>query len=300
MVVRGFLLYRAAMRRFVPVVACAMFALLVGAAPATTPASPVTVRHVVRADPPTSMFVVAVDLSDRRASLHVAMAGADPDGDGPYQTTLQPVSEIAARERFAVAVNGDFFAAAGVPDGPGRHAGFARGKPASAVGPTVCDGRRVAVNATTRPALQVSADGHVTIALVPAGATLPADVTQSVGGSGLLVVDGRAVPQPPARLVIRHPRTAVGLTRDRSRLILLVVDGHHPGTAAGMTGDELATELVGVGCDVAMNLDGGGSTTLAARDGDRVRVVNQPSDGPERPVADALGVRFDGPVAVVP
>ena len=63
-----------------------------------------------------------------------------------------------------------------------------------------------------------------------------------------------------------------------------------------MTGNELADLAAEVGADVALNLDGGGSTTLACRDGDRVRVVNSPSDGRERSVADALGIRFDGPL----
>ena len=274
------------------VVAC------VGLAPATGPtaAPPIVVRRVVRADPPETMFILTVDLADRRASLHVAMAGADPDGPGPYQTTLQPTSEIAARERFAVAVNGDFFAARDTADVEGRRTGFTRGKWATTVGPTVADGRRVSVNATTRPALEVTADGRATIAVVPAGAALPAAVVQAVGGSTLLVADGRAVPQQRPLVNLRHPRTAVGLTRDGWHLILLVVDGRRPGTAAGMTGDELAATLVGLGCHTAMNLDGGGSTTLVGRDG----VINQPSDGRERSVADALGVRFDGPVTMSP
>ena len=47
------------------VVACAGL----GPAPTTAPASPITVRHVVRADPPEWMYVVTVDLADRRVSL---------------------------------------------------------------------------------------------------------------------------------------------------------------------------------------------------------------------------------------
>jgi exopolysaccharide biosynthesis protein len=82
----------------------------------------------------------------------------------------------------------------------------------------------------------------------------------------------------------RHPRTAVGARADGT-IVLVVVDGRQPALSAGMTIDELAALLTGLGCVAAINLDGGGSTTMVVRG----RVVNQPSDaGGERPVGDAL------------
>lgn len=80
----------------------------------------------------------------------------------------------------------------------------------------------------------------------------------------------------------RHPRTAVGLRDDA--LIWVVVDGRQPGYSEGMTLDELAQFLLNAGCKDALNLDGGGSSTLFVRG----RVVNRPSDGRERPIANAL------------
>lgn len=80
----------------------------------------------------------------------------------------------------------------------------------------------------------------------------------------------------------RHPRTAVGL-RGRT-LCLVAVDGRQPGYSAGVSLAELAELMLKLGCVEAMNLDGGGSTTLWVRD----RVVNSPSDGRERRVANAL------------
>ena len=259
------------------------------------------VRHLLARDPSTSAYVVTVDLTDPRVSVHVAMAGPGPGG--PWQTALLPTSEIANREGWAVAVNGDFFAADGVRDGEGRRAHYVRGRPAYALGPTVCDGRPIGPAATTRPALLVSADGTATIADVPAGRLPPVvqAVVQAVGGAALLLADGRPVPQPVHRgIEIRHPRTAVGLTRDRSHLILLVVDGYRPGTAAGMTAEEVSAAMITAGAHAAMMLDGGGSTTLVRRQGDQCVVVNNPSDGRERPVANAIGIRFDGPVIDMP
>ncbi|MEW5740357.1 MAG: phosphodiester glycosidase family protein [Myxococcota bacterium] len=84
----------------------------------------------------------------------------------------------------------------------------------------------------------------------------------------------------------RHPRTAVGLSQDSKKLYLVVVDGRRTG-AAGMTCGELATLLHGLGAYHAMNLDGGGSSTMYVQG---QGVVNRPSDGSERTVGNHLAV----------
>jgi len=84
----------------------------------------------------------------------------------------------------------------------------------------------------------------------------------------------------------RHPRTAVGFSRDSSTLILLTVDGRSE-NSGGMTLVELANVMRELGAWQAMNFDGGGSTTMVV-DG---KVVNHPSDKEgERTVGNALVV----------
>lgn len=83
----------------------------------------------------------------------------------------------------------------------------------------------------------------------------------------------------------RHPRTAVGVTAD-GKLLLVTVDGRQP-MSGGMTLYELAQLMKQWGATDAINLDGGGSTTLAIRGG---LVVNSPSEGKQRPVANAVVV----------
>ena len=66
---------------------------------------------------------------------------------------------------------------------------------------------------------------------------------------------------------------------------MVTVDGRQPGVSVGMTLQELAEYLLSLGATDAMNLDGGGSTTMFL-DG---RVVNTPSDKEgERKVSDAI------------
>jgi hypothetical protein len=83
---------------------------------------------------------------------------------------------------------------------------------------------------------------------------------------------------------MRHPRTAVAKLKD-GKFLMITVDGRQPGVSAGMTLQELAEYLFSLGATDAMNLDGGGSTTMFL-DG---KIVNTPSDKEgERKVSDAI------------
>jgi exopolysaccharide biosynthesis protein len=62
----------------------------------------------------------------------------------------------------------------------------------------------------------------------------------------------------------------------------------------GVSLDELAEIMLKLGCTDAVNLDGGGSSTLVLRDPEtgELKTANHPSDGRERAVANVLGVRI--------
>ncbi len=82
----------------------------------------------------------------------------------------------------------------------------------------------------------------------------------------------------------RHPRTAIAESKD-GRVLIATVDGRQPGVSAGMSLGELANLLLEFGADEAINLDGGGSTTMVISD----KLANTPSDQTgERPVSDAI------------
>jgi hypothetical protein len=82
----------------------------------------------------------------------------------------------------------------------------------------------------------------------------------------------------------RHPRIAVGLCSDGT-WVFVVIDGRQPDLSVGMSLSELADTLLSLNCVDALNLDGGGSSTLYYEG----KVVNSPSEGgKERPVSDAI------------
>ena len=88
----------------------------------------------------------------------------------------------------------------------------------------------------------------------------------------------------------RHPRSMVGLTGD-GHILFVAVDGRQPGYAEGMSLFELQQLAHSLGCTDALNLDGGGSTTLVFAGEGASGVVNKPSGINERPVPSILFVR---------
>ncbi|MBO8126118.1 MAG: phosphodiester glycosidase family protein [Firmicutes bacterium] len=81
----------------------------------------------------------------------------------------------------------------------------------------------------------------------------------------------------------KAPRSALGLTPS-GKIVAVTVNGRKANISVGMTLEELAELMVELGCEQALNLDGGGSVTMVIRD----RPLNMPSDGRERQVSSAI------------
>jgi hypothetical protein len=150
--------------------------------------------------------------------------------------------------------------------GRGRGAEWLEGK--------LTAGTVVAVNLTTDP------DWH--------------EARLAIGGGPLLVDGGRVVddPDPPApkERDQRNPVIAVGIGPDGRTLTFVEVDGRQPTLSIGLTRPQLAGYMLQQGAVQAMAFDSGGSATMVVRlpGAPTPAVVNSPSDGRERPVADAL------------
>lgn len=123
-------------------------------------------------------------------------------------------------------------------------------------------------------------------------ATYKDQIQEAVGGSIYLVKDGEiAVSTSADYYNSRASRTCVGITAD-GKVVLMVLDGRQEPFSAGGSAEEIAQIMLEAGCVTAINLDGGGSTTYAAKEegADEVTVVNSPSDGYERSVSSSLMV----------
>jgi hypothetical protein len=105
-------------------------------------------------------------------------------------------------------------------------------------------------------------------------------VETAMGGGPALVRDGKAIKMNGAE--VRHPRTAIGW--NKTHFFMVEIDGRQPSLSVGMTLSELAAHMIKLGCEEAMNLDGGGSSTFWVYG----QVMNSPSEGHERGMANAL------------
>lgn len=119
-----------------------------------------------------------------------------------------------------------------------------------------------------------------------------AGARMAISGGSVLVQDGRRVPlQVPRTLDYkfrsvfeRHPRSAVGA--NGRHIFFVQVDGRQPRLSMGMTLTELADYMLKLGCTLALNLDGGASSTFWLEG----QVLNSPCHGREREIANGLVV----------
>ena len=142
-------------------------------------------------------------------------------------------------------------------------------------------------------------DGRVDVASsVPPSRTN--EVAFALCGFGLLMTNG--VPFAPyvRRTAGRlNPRTAFGLTADRRTLVLLVVDGRQPNYSLGADSDDLCGIFRAEGVTDAVDMDGGGSSSLVVYDSEKgcPRMLNHHARNVQRANALNFGITFPGVVA---
>ena len=207
-------------------------------------------------------------------------------------TPAKPGVEIAARttstflQEFGVqvAINGSYFEPtwAGMPWDYYPHSG----DPVRVKG--------LAISGST--AYSQSLEGWPTLCIAGARVFIdrpgcPSETAQALAGNRLLVDNGLAVKYENDHL---HPRTAVAATADGARLWLIVIDGRQRNYSEGVTLAELAEIIRELGADMAINLDGGGSSTLVRAGPGGPQILNAPIHTNiamrQRPVANHLGI----------
>lgn len=275
------------------------WAVVGGTQDAPTP-GPLTLQRFAYPGPVAGV-VARVDLRDPRVEVKLVLADESAAGTPGCTGRLEVPSAVARRHGFAAAINASYFRAE-TKEVAGRKVPYFVGNCGTPVGWHVSEGR-----IRTRPS---EATIQATLVVHPGGRVtmhrrleqMPPDARCAVSGNSMALADGLVAVEPGGP---RHPRTAVGLSRDGATLLLVAVDGRQD-HSRGVTLAELGELMKGLGAHQAINLDGGGSSALVLQDpaSGVHAVANRPSersaDYPglplERPVVDVLGVRIQGPV----
>jgi len=220
-----------------------------------------------------SISIVEVDLNRKKIQISIA---ADPQ--------KRILTSTFAKEKNAIAaINGTFF------DMKNGGSVMLVKQDGTVINPSKIHSER------SDGALTI--DGHE-VKIVPPDST-EADWAEQLKAPNVMVsgpillMNGKPAPLSKVSFnVLTHPRSAVAITGD-NKLLLVAVDGRSE-TGSGMSLFSLTTLLETLGARDAMNLDGGGSTTLYVKGQTENGVVNHPSDNKkfdhegERTVANAI------------
>jgi len=238
-------------------------------------------------DSPKQRFVVA--RVDRQAE-GVEFLATPPNKDfapEERETYRQTTAMFLKEQGLTLAVNANFY-------NPFGASTISVGGDSNLIGLGVSDGFVESAPQANYPSFIVKKDGDVEIRQVAEGENLD-DVQQAVSGNVIVLQDGKVAPSNDKSV---HPRTAVGYSQDKRFVYFLVVDGRQRGYSEGATTTNVGEVLLECGAYVGLNLDGGGSTTMVARDeNDEPVVLNRPCNGTKdrlRFNANAIGVRAKG------
>ncbi|NLY09231.1 MAG: phosphodiester glycosidase family protein [Tissierellia bacterium] len=149
------------------------------------------------------------------------------------------------------------------------------------------DGYVLAVKAEKLADIQVGDSITLKKDIIPTTGEVPF----AIGGGSIILKNGE-ITRTNVHSQGVHPRTGIGVNQEGSSLIMVTVDGRGK-SYKGLEQDDFAALMKELGAWNALNLDGGGSTTLAVspRDGNPSKVLNSPSEGSPRPVVNSVGIR---------
>ena len=267
--------------------------LLYGRRPAPVPMKQklyegVIYRRIVRAFPHAMIaHLITIDTKDNGISFLVT----PPDSKSNKPLNARTTSQFLNEFNVQLAINGDGFSPwwshsvadyyphAGDPVAP---FGFAASN-----GDVYWNGIIAEEDDGIEPTLYMSRRNALSFNIKPG------KVYSAISGDRMLVLKGGIVPDLGGSEV--EPRTAIGINRNGRYLYMVVVDGRQPFYSEGATFTELAELLIEQGAYVAMNMDGGGSSTLVIEGENGLPVImNSPIDnyipGRERPIGNHFGV----------
>lgn len=224
---------------------------------------------------PVIAYVMEADLT--RVDVLNATPGYGDQIHNVKATTLQAMKSVEqAGYRVYAGVNADFFRING--DYSPQGLCVKQGKVLSGV--------------NGRPWFGITKDGKPVMGDASDYSKYAGKLQEAVGGSTVLLRDGLVenVGYHSASAADRHPRTLVGVTA-QGTLLIIAIDGRQATLSNGASFSDLAWILLELGATDAVNLDGGGSTTIiTSTEAGKYKIRNSPSDGSLRNVYNSLVV----------
>ena len=237
---------------------------------------------------PAIAHIVTIDLSVPGVKVLVT----PPQAIGENNTRAQTTSQFLQKFKLQLAINANYFYPfrEKTPWDYYPH----NGDITYSIGQAISNGKRYSKANAKWGVLCISPNNR---AQILASGNCPKNTLQAVAGKDVFIDNGKPVksdsePDKP------YPRVAVAINKQGNILWLIAVDGKQPLYSEGATIAELTQIVQGLGAYTALNLDGGGSTTLVMSKNNKPKLLNAPIHTKlpmrERPVANQLGFYADG------
>ncbi|MGI6402454.1 MAG: phosphodiester glycosidase family protein [Thermoguttaceae bacterium] len=229
-------------------------------------------------NPLRKVVVARVDLQAPGVALKTT--GPNPDfAPDERETVRETVPMFLERNDLTLAVNGNYYTPFG-----GRT--ITKPGDANLRGLAVCDGFVVSKPEPGFPSFVLKKDGSLEIRQYGVDEDL-SEIQIAVSGPRAVLKDGEILEQTDVAV---HPRTAIGFSKDQRYLYLMTIDGRRPEYSVGAKYSDVGADLLKAGAYDGLNLDGGGSTTMAARGEDgKTEILNWPINA-----ISPDGLRFNG------
>ena len=222
---------------------------------------------------PYRAYILKVDPS--KASLYM---GSTDDG---YELAPEGRQSVVGHMKSAVANGLDVIA--------GTNGGFFHiSSDYSPIGLTIKEGEVISNSEGDRAYVGFTKDGRMVIGSSSIGVDT-SELQTAIGGRNMIVHN--SLPYELEKNdefgTTAHPRTLAGVMADGT-MVLAVIDGRQSSHSNGAPLAAAARFMISLGCVDAVNLDGGGSSTMVIRNGDNYSVKNSPSDGSPRKIYNSL------------
>ncbi|MGD1872308.1 MAG: phosphodiester glycosidase family protein [Mastigocoleus sp.] len=240
-------------------------------------------RSIVKKPRPVVIHIISIDLTEPGIKVLVT----PPQNQQSYSTKARTTSDFLKEFRLQLAINANYFHPFH-ENTPWDY--YPRtGDIVSTVGQAINHGRAYG-KADSK--WYVSCFGKNNLLQILKSDRCPDHTLQGIAGKEMLVINGESSNQQDNQDK-PYSRVAIATNKEGNKLWLIAVDGKQPLYSEGLKKTELTNILLNLGVDRALNLDGGGSTTLVMEKDNQPKLLNSPSHTKipmhERPVANHIG-----------